>query len=587
MVNQSQKSKSGLEIESSIKSFEELENSVITLDLNGRIINWNREAENIFGYSRDEILGEKLNDLFILYPGELQNDLERIKKGKTIKYSWKEKDKDEYLEYFFLVAALSENQPENAITASIIACRFLNSLSLEKSLRLAAIVSSSDDAIIGKNLDGTITSWNRAAEKIYGYSEEEALGQHIDLIIPERKKREFQEIMRQLKKGKPVDHLETKRKDKKGREIEISLSISPIKDDSGNLIGASAIARDITTNKQLESEMRQNQVHREIILDNVSDGILSINGKGIITTCNKAVNNIFGYKPSEIIGRDINMLFNTRKEHIFPTYFVNINEGEGSISINEREMTGKRKEGSIFPLSVSINEIFLAGEKNFICVMKDLTKQRKLEQKIVEVSQNEQMRLASYLHDNIGQTLSGLRLMSLNLSRILTANGLGGADEVKEISELIHEADGKLRDLARGLVASGINADNLEGALKQLKLKTEKLYDVQCDLNINSGMEIREKNIIQHIYRIAQEAIRNSVMHGKADTVKIVLDESEKNILLQIIDNGRGFSRSMKDTGGKGIGITTMKYRAQLLGGQLNVTDIEKGAQITCEFPNY
>src|SRR5262245_41719338 len=121
-------------------------------------------------------------------------------------------------------------------------------------LWLAALVNSSDDAIISKTLDGVITSWNHAAQRIYGYSAEEIVGQSISLLIPADRLDEFDEIMRRLRQGERVDHLETVRVRRDGTHIDVSITNSPIVDARGQIIGASTIARDITEHKLAEQE---------------------------------------------------------------------------------------------------------------------------------------------------------------------------------------------------------------------------------------------------------------------------------------------------------------------------------------------
>jgi len=123
---------------------------------------------------------------------------------------------------------------------------------IEERFRLAAIVVSSDDAIISKRLDGTITSWNNAAERLFGYSAEEAIGKHITLIIPDELLREEIEIINNIKQGKRIQHYETVRQRKDGSRIYVSLSISPVKDRQGNIIGAAKIARDVSERRELE-----------------------------------------------------------------------------------------------------------------------------------------------------------------------------------------------------------------------------------------------------------------------------------------------------------------------------------------------
>jgi PAS domain S-box-containing protein len=121
---------------------------------------------------------------------------------------------------------------------------------------LAAIVDSSDDAIISKNLDGIITSWNRSAERIFGYTASEALGQHITLIVPADRRNEEVGILERLRRGERVNHFQTVRTAKDGSRISVSLTISPVRDAAGRVIGASKVARDVTMWKPLPSASR-------------------------------------------------------------------------------------------------------------------------------------------------------------------------------------------------------------------------------------------------------------------------------------------------------------------------------------------
>ena len=122
---------------------------------------------------------------------------------------------------------------------------------------LAAIVASSDDAIVSKTLDGHINSWNKGAEKLFGYAACEAVGQHIGLIIPPERLEEERHIISQLKKGRQVEHYETSRRHKDGRIIDVALTVSPIEDAAGNITGASTIARDITDRKEAEARLER------------------------------------------------------------------------------------------------------------------------------------------------------------------------------------------------------------------------------------------------------------------------------------------------------------------------------------------
>ena len=124
----------------------------------------------------------------------------------------------------------------------------------EAAARLAAIVDSSDDAIVSKTLQGIITSWNKAAERIFGYTAAEAVGQHITLIIPEERWEEETEVLSRLVRGERIDHFETIRQTKDGRRVEISLTVSPVRNATGRIVGASKVARDISDRRRLERE---------------------------------------------------------------------------------------------------------------------------------------------------------------------------------------------------------------------------------------------------------------------------------------------------------------------------------------------
>ena len=125
---------------------------------------------------------------------------------------------------------------------------------------LAAIVDSSDDAIVGKTLDGIITSWNRAAEKLFGYTAAEAIGQSITFVIPADKRTEEEDVLARLRRGEKVDHFETERQTKDGRRIAISLTVSPVRNAAGKIIGASKVARDITETKRMVAALRESEI---------------------------------------------------------------------------------------------------------------------------------------------------------------------------------------------------------------------------------------------------------------------------------------------------------------------------------------
>ncbi len=166
----------------------------------------------------------------------------------------------------------------------------------EEALRLAAIVESSDDAIIGKTLAGIITSWNKGAEKIYGYTAREVIGRPISVLVPRERADEVPRILEKLKRGQHVDHFETERITKDGRRLAISLTISPVRDRTGQLFGAATIARDITKTKLAEAELRKSRKQMEVILQGVADSITVQDREGNIIYANDAAARALGFE---------------------------------------------------------------------------------------------------------------------------------------------------------------------------------------------------------------------------------------------------------------------------------------------------
>lgn len=182
----------------------------------------------------------------------------------------------------------------------------------EASLFLAALVDSSDDAIIGKNLDGTIVSWNRAAEELYGFTALEAIGSNISIIVPEDRSIELQLIMQKLRNGEGLRHFETLHKRKDGSNVYVSLTISPVCDPRGRMKAASVISRDMTERRFAEEALQKSEERYRIIVETSHDVIWSIDDSGYFHFVNQACTAVLGYTPGEMIGRHFTQFQNKK-----------------------------------------------------------------------------------------------------------------------------------------------------------------------------------------------------------------------------------------------------------------------------------
>jgi two-component system, OmpR family, sensor histidine kinase VicK len=238
---------------------ESAQDAIIGKTLDGIITNWNAGAERLYGYKADEMIGRSIARIMPEdRPDELPSILERLRQGEHIqRYETTRRRKDGSLVAVAVSVSPIRDAQGQTVGASAIADDISERKQAEETrARLAAIVDSAEMAIIGKRLDGTITNWNRAAEDLYGYSADEAIGRHISLIVPTDELDQLADIMSRLARGERIEHLETRRQRKDGKIVEVSVSISPIRGGDGEMIGASAIARDISERRAAERMQR-------------------------------------------------------------------------------------------------------------------------------------------------------------------------------------------------------------------------------------------------------------------------------------------------------------------------------------------
>ena len=174
-------------------------------------------------------------------------------------------------------------------------------------MRLAAVVRSSHDAIVAKDPNGIIIDWNQSAERIFGYKAKEIIGKSILTLIPKDREKEETEILRKIRRGQSIDHYETVRRCKDGRLIDVSLTISPVKDPNGEIVGVSKIARDITKQKQTERRLAE----QARLLDLTNNAILVRDVQDRITYWNDAARELYGYPPAEAVGKVSHKLLRT------------------------------------------------------------------------------------------------------------------------------------------------------------------------------------------------------------------------------------------------------------------------------------
>ena len=329
------------------------DDAIISRDTEGRIISWNRAAERLFGYQEREALGQPIR---LIIPPELQPEeedvLRRIRSGETIDHfeTTRIARAGHRLEVSLTVSPLRA-EDGRIIGASQIARDISDRKRLERAAaHLAAIIDSSDDAIISKDLDGTIRTWNRAAERMFGFTADEMIGRSIRLIIPPDRQTEEDEVLFHLRRGERVEHYETMRQRKDGTLFPVSLTVSPIRNELGTITGASKIARDLSDRARAWMTTRQ----LAAVVESSDDAIVSKNLEGIVTTWNPAAERMFGYTAAEAVGQSIRMIIPDELQSEEDTVLAKIRAGE---KIDHFETVRQRKDGTRISISLTVSPI--------------------------------------------------------------------------------------------------------------------------------------------------------------------------------------------------------------------------------------
>jgi PAS domain S-box-containing protein len=359
---------------------ESSDDAIASKDLDGNILTWNRGAERLFGYTADEVIGKPIT---ILIPPELHYEetliLEHIRRGERVDhYETVRRRKDGSKVEVSLTVSPIKDGHGRVIGASKIAHDTSERKEAQRSARqLAAIVESSDDAIVGTDLDGIVLTWNRGAERLFGYTADEVIGKPVTARVPPERHGEETLILGRIRRGERVEHYETVRRRKDGSLVEISLTVSPIKNAHGRVIGASKIARDISERKEAERAARQ----LAAIVESSDDAIASKDLDGIVLTWNRGAERLFGYTADEVIGKPITILI-PPELHGEETFILGrIRRGE---PVEHYETVRRRKDGSLVEISLTVSPIKDARGRVIGAskIARDITERKRAEEEL-------------------------------------------------------------------------------------------------------------------------------------------------------------------------------------------------------------
>ena len=437
--------------------------------------------------------------------------------------------------------------------------------------RLAAIVESSNDAIVSRALDDTIISWNAGATRMFGYEPVEIVGRSFTLLSPPESRTEAQEVRHRIMNGERVDNFETWRVTKDGRKFPVSSLVSPIYDAAQNITGISTISRDITRQKQAEGALRQSERELEDFFTKAPLGLLWVGPAGHVLRANESFLELMGRAERRVVGRPVSE-FHADPE-IADDLLTRLSHGE---TLQNCRLRLRQKNGSLKHVLIDANGLWdnglLVHTRWFV---RDITRRMELEREILNISEREQRRLGRDLHDDLGQQLAGLEFLAQTLVGGLERVSKPAATQAKEIARMARRTMVRTRELARGLSPIGVETDGLMAALQELAVRTKKLFRLDCRFRCPKPVLIHDHEVGVHLYRIAQEAVSNAIKHGKARRIDIALAMTGDRILLAVSDNGIGMPKQRHHH--NGMGLRVMQYRAGVIDASLVAQRQEEG----------
>ncbi len=422
----------------------------------------------------------------------------------------------------------------------------------ERQALLAAIVDSSEDAIVSKTLEGVITSWNPAATTLFGYLESEAVGKHISLIIPEDRLHEEDFIINEIRNGRRIQHFQTIRRAKSGKEIPLSLAISPIKNSQGIVTGASKIARDISRQK----EAAEKQGMLAAIVNNSDDAIVSKTLDGIITSWNNAAALMFGYTEAEAIGRHISLII--PQERLAEEDYI-IGEIKKGNSVSHFETIRVARNGYFIPISLTVSPILneakaiIGASKIARDISDKIAAHKELEQLYQQVKS-----LSDKKDEFIAMTTHELKTPVTSLGgflQLLQQHTDGEGRNRLFVERSIKQVD-KLTMLINDLVEfSKLQAGKLGMHFETFDLKlliedclelytTNSIHSFQ--LNCSGDTEVRADRL--RMEQVVDNLVSNAIKYApQGGNVEIVLCGKINSIEVQVRDEGIGISPEALD----------------------------------------
>jgi PAS domain S-box-containing protein len=558
--------------------------AIIAIDRDQRIVVFNSAAERMFGYTSEKAIGTGI-DRFI--PGGIlmtQGQPSNSNEGSQDGTPGDSNDGPGLLwgvrrngEHFPMEASIAQvNGGTEKLFTVIIRDVTERKEAEEARFRHAAVMESSEDAIISLNLDSAITGWNIGAQRMYGYSEAEVLGKSLDVIVPPHLEQEQQDILRRVRDGERIEHYETVRVTKDGRQIDVSVSIVPLRDWAGKIVGISGIARDITVSKQAEATLRESE-ERFRLVANMAPVMIWMSGVDKLRIYfNKPWLDFTGRTVAQELGHGWSQGVHPEDlDKCLRTYREAFDERESL----EMEYRLRRRDGEYrWVVDLGVPRFDPDGSfAGYIGSCIDVTEHKLAEEalltvsrRLIEAHEEERSWLARELHDDVNQRLALIAVNLDVLKREVPQSATDTSRRLSEVREQIKELGTDVQALSHRLHSSKLKYLGLTAAVTALCREFSDRKGVQIALHCDAIPRTVPEEISLCLFRVLQEALQNASKHSGSKHYQVTIKYAPNEIELTVSDPGVGFDPQLAMQG-RGLGITSMRERLKLVEGELSI----------------
>jgi two-component system, cell cycle sensor histidine kinase and response regulator CckA len=616
---------------------EAVPDAMVCVDADGRIALVNTQTERLFGYRRDELIGQPVEMLVPdavrdVHPGHRAGyvaDPRSRPMGAGMELAVRRSDGSTFPAEISLSAIDTE---EGILVSAAIRDVTQQQLAAETAAQLASIIQSSYDAVIGKTLNLVITSWNPAAERLYGYTAAEITGRHIEVLIPSKGRGREVEMAAAVARGERVDPYQTRRLRKDGTAVEVSLTMSPIIDRSGTIVGVATITRDLTERQRADARFHG-------LMEAAPDAMVCVDRDGRIALVNAQTERLFGYRRGELVGQLVDILVPDQVRGLHPAHRAGyVADPRPRPMGADMQLAGRRRDGSTFPAEVSLAAMDTDDGLLVIAVVRDVTERLEIAAERERLrTQAERDKLERHLHESqrlesLGQLAGGVAHDFNNLLGVISnyaafareevARQLPGGpgQDIRDDITQVQQAAGRAAELTRQLLAFArqetirprvLNLNDVVRSVEQLLIRTlgehvELITDLASDLPWVMADHGQVEQVIVNLAVNARDAMPQG---GELviRTVGTIITDAAANqdeispgryAVLKVSDNGTGMPKQVLDRvfepffttkpkgEGTGLGLATVYGIITQAGGHVRIySELGLGTSVTALLP--